>query len=50
MPGALAYRGDGSDAALVFQIKEGSCNTESLTGFPEDLHEHFAEANVTFII
>jgi len=44
MAGALAYKADGSEAALVFQIKEGSYNTESLIGFLEDLHEHFGAA------
>ena len=41
MSGALAYQPDGHQAALVFQIKEGSCNAETLTGFREDLHGHF---------
>jgi hypothetical protein len=33
----------------MFQIKEGSYNTESLIGFLQDLREHFAGANVTLI-
>jgi hypothetical protein len=33
MSGALAYRVDASQAALVFQIKEGSYNTDSLIEF-----------------
>ena len=49
MSGALAYQPDGSQAALMFQIKEGSCNTESLISFLHDLHEHFAGAHVTLI-
>jgi transposase len=49
MSGTLAYKPDGSDAALMFQVKEGSCNTESLIGFLQDLHEHFAGAKVTLI-
>jgi putative transposase len=49
MAGALAYRPDGSGAALMFQIKEGSCNTGSLIGFLEDLHEHVGAAQVTLI-
>jgi len=49
MAGALAYRPDGSGAALMFQIKEGSYNTESLIGFLHDLREHFAGANLTLI-
>ena len=49
MAGALAYRPDGSGAALMFQIKEGSYNTGSLIGFLEDLHEHVGAAQVTLI-
>jgi transposase len=49
MAGALAYKSDGTQAALMFQIKEGSYNTESLIGFLQDLHEHFADANLTLI-
>ena len=49
MSGALAYRPDGSGTALVFQLKEGSYNTESLIGFLEDLHEHLGGAPVTVI-
>jgi transposase len=49
MSGALAYRSDGSQAALIFQIKKDSYNTESLIGFLEDLHEHFAGQNITLI-
>jgi hypothetical protein len=49
MAGALACRPGGSQAALLFQIKEGSCNSQSLIGFLEDLHEHFTGAPVTLI-
>jgi DDE superfamily endonuclease len=49
MAGALACQPDGSGAALMFQIKEGSYNTESLIGFLHDLREHFAGANLTLI-
>jgi putative transposase len=49
MPGALAYQPDGSQAALMFQIKKDSYNTESLIGFLQHLHEHFGGANVTLI-
>jgi hypothetical protein len=38
--GALAYRPDRSQAALVFQIKPGSYNTASLIEFLADLREH----------
>ena len=49
MSGALAHPPDGSQAALMFQIQEGSYNTESLIGFLQDLHEHLAGAQVTLI-
>jgi transposase len=49
MSGALAYKPDGSGAALMFQIKKDSYNTESLIGFLEDLHQHFAGAKITLI-
>jgi transposase len=49
MSGALAYRPDRSETALLFQIKEGAYNTESLISFLTDLHEHFAGAKVTLI-
>jgi transposase len=49
MSGALAYRPDGRQAALMFQIKKDSYNTESLIGFLQDLHQHFAGANITLI-
>ena len=49
MSGALAYRPDGSEAALVFQIKPGSYNTDSLIGFLTDLHTHFAGEKITLI-
>jgi len=49
MSGALAYKPDGSEAALMFQIKKDSYNTESLIGFLHDLHHHFAGANIILI-
>jgi putative transposase len=49
MSAALAFRADGSDAALVFQIKDGSYNTQSLIEFLEEFHEHFAGEKVTLI-
>ena len=49
MSAALAYRPDGSQAALVFQIREGSYNTESLIAFLEDLHRHFGIEKITLI-
>jgi putative transposase len=49
MSGALAFRPDKSEAALLFQIKEGAYNTDSLIDFLHDLHEHFGAAKVTLI-
>jgi transposase len=49
MSGALAYRPDRSETALVFQIKQGAYNTESLIEFLTDLHEYFADDKVTLI-
>jgi transposase len=49
MSGALAYRADGSETALLFQIKPGAYNTESLIEFLTDMHEHFAGEKVTVI-
>ena len=39
----------GSETLLLFQIKEGAYNTESLIEFLTDLHEHFDGAKVTLI-
>jgi transposase len=49
MSGALAYRPDKSEAALVFQIKEGAYNTDSLIDFLTDLHTHFGAEKITLI-
>ncbi len=49
MSGTLAYRPDRSEATLVFQIKEGSYNTDSLIGFLTDLHDHLDGQPVTLI-
>ena len=49
MSGALAYRPDASEAALMFQIKEGSYNTDSLIEFLTDLHAHFGGDKITVI-
>jgi transposase len=49
MAGALAYRPDTTQTALLFQIKQGAYNTDSLIAFLTDLHEHFGEEKVTLI-
>lgn len=49
MSGALAYRPDASEAALLFQIKPGSYNTDSLIEFLTDLHAEFGADKITLI-
>jgi transposase len=49
MSGALAYRPDASQTALVFQIKPGSYNTDSLIEFLTELHQHFGDDKLTLI-
>ena len=39
LAGALAYEPDGSDAHLVFQLRPGAYNDESLIDFLSDLNE-----------
>jgi transposase len=46
---ALAYSHDGSEASLVFEFKKGAYDTESLIGFLEEFHRHFAGEKVTLI-
>jgi transposase len=49
MSAALAYRADGTEAALVFGVKHGAYNTESLIEFLTEFHAHFAGEKVTLI-
>ena len=49
MSAALAYRADRSEAALVFQFRDGAYNDESLIEFLEEFHAHFAGDRVTLI-
>jgi transposase len=49
MSGVLAYRPDRSEAAFVFQIKDGSYNTAALIEFLTALHDHFAGERLTLI-
>jgi transposase len=46
---ALAYKYDRSEAALVFQVKDGAYDTESLIDFLEQFHRHFAGEKITLI-
>ena len=49
MSAALAYRPDRSEAALVFQIKDGAYNTDSLIEFLDEFHIHFAAEKIILI-
>jgi transposase len=49
MSAALAYRHDRSAASLVFELKTGAYNTESLIEFLTAFHHHFAGEKVTLI-
>jgi len=49
MAAALGYRPDRSETALVFQIKAGSYNTDTLIEFLTDLHQHLAADKITLI-
>jgi transposase len=49
MSAALYYGPDGTEAGLVFQMKDGAYDTESLIEFLEAFHEHFAGEKVTLI-
>ena len=49
MSAALAYRPDRSQAAMVFQIKDGAYNTDSLIEFLDEFHTHFAGEKITLI-
>jgi transposase len=49
MAAALAYRCDRSEAALVFAMRPGAYNTESLIEFLTAFHDHFAGEKVTLI-
>jgi transposase len=49
MAGALAYRPDRSKAMFVFQIKNGSYNTESLIQYLTDLRRHLRGQPVTLV-
>jgi putative transposase len=49
MSAALAYRPDGTEAALVFAMRQGAYNTDSLIEFLEEFHLHFEGEKVTLI-
>jgi len=47
--GALVYEPDGSDAHLVFQLRPGAYNSDSLIEFLEVLHQHEEHRRVRLI-
>jgi hypothetical protein len=49
MAGAVAYRADGSDAALVFGMRPGAYNDETLIEFLAELHDHLGGDKVTLV-
>jgi hypothetical protein len=49
MAAALAYAPDRNTSALVFQLRPGAYNDETLIGFLEDLHRHLDAGKVTLI-
>jgi transposase len=49
MSAALAYNSDGSEACLVFGMKDGAYDTQSLIEFFEAFRRHFPAQNVTLI-
>ena len=49
MAAALAFAPDRATTALVFQMRPGAYNDESLIEFLEELHRHLDDAKVTLI-
>jgi hypothetical protein len=49
MAGALAYEPDGSSTQLVFRIRPGAYNDESLIEFLTEMHELFDGRKATLI-
>jgi hypothetical protein len=49
MSAALAYKPDRSAAALVFAMRSGAYNTDSLIEFLSELHDHFPAEKLTLI-
>jgi putative transposase len=49
MAGVLAYEPDGSDAQLVFQMRPGAYNDESLIEFLIEMHTLLEDRKVTLI-
>jgi transposase len=49
MAAAVGFAPDGSDAWLVFHMRPGAYNQDSLIEFLEDLHEHLGDDKLTLI-
>jgi transposase len=49
MSAAVGFAPDGSDAWLVFGMRPGAYNQESIIEFLEDLHAHLGGAKLTLI-
>jgi transposase len=49
MAGAICYRPDGSEATLVFQLRPGAYNDETLIEFLGQLHTHLGGDKITLI-
>src|SRR3954466_15513066 len=47
--GVLAYEPDGSDAHLVFQLRPGAYNDETLIEFLADVHQHEQHRRIMLI-
>jgi hypothetical protein len=47
--GVLAYEPDGSDAHLVFQLRPGAYNDETLIDFLGEVHQHEGQRSVVLI-
>jgi hypothetical protein len=48
--GVLAYEPDGSNAHLVFQLRPGAYNTETLIDFLIEVHRHEKRRPVLLIV
>ncbi len=49
MSGALCYQPNGTDACLVFQMRSGAYNDETLISFLAELHDQLEGDKVTLI-